>query len=293
MPTVLISGATSGIGLETALALARAGNRVVLGARDQAKADRVSRRIRDLVEGADISSLIFDLEDLESVANATSSYQSSGRGLDTLINNAGVMALPARLETRDGFEMQLGVNHIGHFALTVGLSEVLERSAQPRVVTVSSFMHRFGRINFADLNSETGYSPWAAYSQSKLANLLFAFELGRRFGAAGSKVVSVAAHPGYSATNLVASGPMMGSRFSSAFSALQRVVAQSAAGGAAPVVMAATASTASGTYFGPGGPGQFRGRPVIVRAAPRAYDLDVAKRLIAATENMAGLALPH
>ncbi len=292
LTTVLITGATSGIGMETAIAMARLGNRVVLGARDAAKADKVAMRIRSLIPGAEIEASIFDLGDLSSIAAAANTFDAPGRQVDILINNAGVMALPLRMETRDGFEMQLGINHLGHFALAAALAKVLERSKNPRVVTVSSVMHQFGRINFNDLNSALSYSPWGAYCQSKLANLHFTIEMGRRANMVGSKLVFVGAHPGYSATNLVGSGPMMGSKSASLVTSLQRVVAQSAAAGATSVVLAATAKTVNGSYFGPGGLMQLRGRPRIVRAAKRAYDTQIASQLMTVSEQMTGVSFP-
>ncbi|MEA2123933.1 MAG: hypothetical protein QOI80_715, partial [Solirubrobacteraceae bacterium] len=196
--TAVVTGANSGLGLVTARELARAGARVVLACRNTDKGDEAAAQIRGDVAGAKVAVAKLDLGSLDSVRAFASGYTGD---LDLLINNAGVMA-PPRKETADGFELQFGTNHLGHFALTAQLLARMEDRDDARVVTLSSGAHRIGKIEFDDLQRERHYNRWRAYGQSKLANLLFALELDRRLRAAGSGVKSLAAHPGYAATNL-------------------------------------------------------------------------------------------
>jgi len=201
------------------------------------------------------------------------------------------MATPERT-TADGFELQLGTNHLGHFALTGLLLECLLATPQPRVVTISSLVHSFGRIRFDDLDGQRFYNPWVAYAQSKLANLLFAYELHRRTTAAGLPLLSVAAHPGWSKTNLQATGPRMrGSQLGVAFRHLGNALfAQDAAGGAEPTVHAATApDVAGGAYFGPGGMGELRGSPRKVGSSKASHDVQAARRLWEESERRTGV----
>src|SRR6267154_4881443 len=204
--TAVVTGATGGLGYETALALAKAGAEIILTGRDNAKGhsaiDKISRELTD----ARVSYQHLDLASLASIADFAQ-RMGARPSLDLLINNAGVMALPRRQVTADGFEMQLGTNHLGHFALTARLLPLLRLASAPRVVSVSSLAHRTGSIDFGDLQGERHYSPWKAYGQSKLACLMFALELQRRSDAAGWKVTSIASHPGFARTNLFSSGP--------------------------------------------------------------------------------------
>jgi len=204
--TAVVTGATGGLGYETALALARAGSEVILTGRDDRKGRSAIEKISGEVTGAKVSYEHLDLASLASVADFAQ-RMGARQSLDLLINNAGVMALPRRQTTADGFEMQFGTNHLGHFALTAGLMPLLRRATGPRVVSVSSLAHRTGFIDFNDLQGARVYSPWKAYGQSKLATLMFALELQRRSDAAGWNLTSNAAHPGFARTNLFASGP--------------------------------------------------------------------------------------
>lgn len=283
--TAIVTGANSGIGYEAALELARHGADVVLACRDTAKGDDAAARIRAAAPGARVEVRALDLGSLESVRAFAARYAAERGGLDLLINNAGVMA-PPRRTTSDGFELQIGTNHLGHFALTGLLLPAI--SPQGRVVTVSSGAHRRGRINFEDLQSERSYGRWTAYSQSKLANLLFMRELDRRLRARGSAVRSVAAHPGYAATNLqsaVATGieaRMM------AFGNL--VFAQSAAMGALPTLYAATdPGIEGGEYAGPDGLFEMRGHPRIVSMTAAARDEESAARLWTISQELTGV----
>ena len=280
--TALVTGANSGIGLRTAAALAGAGATVLLGCRNADKAAAARAEIIAEHPGAEVGVVALDLGDLRSIERAAATVRSRPGPLDLLVNNAGVMATPRR-ETADGFELQFGTNHLGHFALTGRLIDDLLAAAAPRVVTVSSQAHRVGRINFDDLNSERGYSRWPAYCQSKLANLLFTQELARRADAAGAKLIAAAAHPGYAATGLQTSGPTIG-RFGvllkPAWAASNLILGQSDEAGARPTLYAATMPNVAGDdYFGPGGPGEWRGHPARVGRAGRAANPRLAERL--------------
>jgi NAD(P)-dependent dehydrogenase (short-subunit alcohol dehydrogenase family) len=285
--TAIVTGANSGLGLATARELARAGAAVVLACRSEEKARVAMDSIRQAVPKAELSVGVLDLADLDSV-RAFAGARVAGDPLDLLINNAGIMAAPRRL-TKQGFESQFGTNHLGHFALTGLLLEALLKAPAPRVVTVSSTMHRGGKMNFEDLNGERKYSRWGSYSQSKLANLMFCFELARRATEAGSALVSVAAHPGYAATNLQFAAP---DRFyEKAYMWIgNRVFAQSADMGAEPTLYAATfPGLPGGTYVGPGGPGEQRGHPKVVTAAGKAYDEQAWRRLWEISEELTGV----
>lgn len=277
--TVIVTGANSGIGLVAARELARAGAHVVLAVRDLAKGEAAAAQV-----GAGATVRPLDLASLASVRRFAASIEGP---VDVLINNAGVMAVPES-RTADGFELQLGTNHLGHFALT-GL--LLDRITD-RVVTVSSGAHRIGRIRLDDLNWESSpYRRWAAYGQSKLANLLFTFELQRRLAAAGSPVRATAAHPGYASTNLQFHTASIQDRL---MAVGNRLLAQSAEMGALPTLFAATQDIPGGSYVGPDGLGEQRGHPQLVGCAAAARDEDVAARLWARSEQLTGVsyALP-
>lgn len=272
-----MTGATGGLGYETALALAKAGAEVVLTGRNPEKGMAAIEGIASDVPGAALLFEPLDLASLASVADFVGRVQARA-SLDMLINNAGVMALPARELTADGFEMQLGTNYFGHFALTAGLLPLLRRGIEPRVVSVSSLAHRTGSIDFDDLQSERLYLPWKAYGQSKLAMLMFALELQRRSDAAGWGLSSMAAHPGFARTNLFASGP--GGLIAAASNFAAPLFGQSAADGARPILFAATSAEASpGGYYGPGGLGELRGAPRRALIMPQARSAANARKL--------------
>jgi NAD(P)-dependent dehydrogenase (short-subunit alcohol dehydrogenase family) len=278
----VITGANSGIGLEAARELTRAGARVVMACRDTAKGEDAAKSIRASVPAARLDVEALDLASLDSVRAFAERYPHDR--LDLLINNAGVMASPHR-QTADGFELQLGTNHLGHFALTGRLLGKLITTPAARVVTVSSTAHKFGRINFDDLQSERSYQRWRAYGQSKLANLLFALELDRRLRASGADVLSVAAHPGYAATNLqFAATPSRIERLGSIV--LNRVYAQSAERGALPTLYAATADIPGGSFVGPDGFQEMRGEPKVVTPTRAARDAESAARLWDVSEQL-------
>ena len=286
----VITGANSGLGFEMAKVLAQRGARVVLAVRDAARGERAIAEIRRSAPAADLALLPLDLASLASIRSAAAAFLQTHDRLDLLINNAGVMAIPRRT-TADGFEMQFGTNHLGHFALTGLLLPLILMTPAARVATMSSGLHLMGKINFDDLQSEQGYSKWGAYGQSKLANLLFAYELQRRLAAAGRDVISVAAHPGYAATNLQAVGPeMAGSRlWAKIMPAANRVLAQSAAMGALPMLYAATSpDVRGGDYLGPDGLLGQSGFPVKAQSNARSHDQAVASRLWAISEQLTG-----
>jgi NAD(P)-dependent dehydrogenase (short-subunit alcohol dehydrogenase family) len=287
--TAVVTGANSGLGLEAARGLAAAGAQVVLACRDPDRGEEAARAIRARTPGASVIVEPLDLASLDSVRDCAARLVSGCESLDLLINNAGVMAPGRRRQTADGFELQLGTNHLGHFALTGLLLPRLQGRKGARVVTVSSTAHRFGRVRFDDLQSERRYSRWRAYGQSKLANLLFARELDRRLRAAGSTVASVAAHPGYAATNLQTAAPPAVDRAVFAISNL--LLAQSAEMGALPTLYAATRPSLDGGLFvGPDGFEQQRGHPQVVAPAKRGRDSAVAARLWQISEELTGVA---
>lgn len=291
---IIVTGANSGIGFEAARALAQAGATVVMACRD---AERTQPALDQIQQAAPKGTAVFmrlDLADLGSVAAFADAFLDRFERLDVLMNNAGIMALPYGT-TVDGFERQFGTNHLGHFALTGRLLDRLVATPQSRVVTISSGMHRSGQMAFDDLQGKGQYAPWAAYSQSKLANLLFAYELDRRLKAAGRATISVAAHPGYTATNLQQVGPRLsGSRLMAlVFQVSNRLLAQSAAMGALPQIRAAVdPDLRGGEYLGPSGFKELSGHPVIVQSNARSHDTEAAKRLWAISEDLTGVRTP-
>jgi NAD(P)-dependent dehydrogenase (short-subunit alcohol dehydrogenase family) len=289
----VVTGATSGLGEATAVELARRGAHVVLTARDAGRGEQAAARVRASAPGASVELGALDLADLSSVrAFAADLVDRPGREpLDLLVNNAGVMAVPPR-RTVDGFELQIATNHLGPFALTGLLLPALLRRPGARVVTVSSFVHRFGSLRLGDLMSEQSYDPWQAYYRSKLANLLFMRELGRRAAAARVDLVSAAAHPGWARTNLQYVGPRTTGRRGGV--ALARtanaVLGQSATAGALPQLRAATdPGVRSGDYFGPRGLGEQRGLPRRVGMSRAARDDLAARALWEASERLTGV----
>jgi NAD(P)-dependent dehydrogenase (short-subunit alcohol dehydrogenase family) len=292
--TAAVTGANSGLGLESARALAAAGARVLLACRDPERARGAAETVAAEATGPAPDVVSLDLADLDSVAAAAEEIAGRADRLDILLNNAGVMALPLR-RTAQGHEAQLGTNHLGHFALTGRLLPVLLAAEQPRVVTTSSFMHRLGRMRWDDLDWERGYRKWDAYGQSKLANLLFTFGLARRARNAGSPLVAAAAHPGYASTALQHRGPEMSGKkvMAAAMRLTNAAVAQPPEGGALPQLYAAVApGVVGGDYIGPGGPFELRGTPRKVRASARARREADAERLWQRSEEMTGVAYP-
>ncbi|MCP2299870.1 NAD(P)-dependent dehydrogenase, short-chain alcohol dehydrogenase family [Nocardia amikacinitolerans] len=290
--TIIVTGANSGLGFETAKELARHGAHVILTARDNAKGASAIDRLHAQVPKADVELKLLDLADLDSVRDFAADINQVGQPLDAIINNAGVM-WPPRTLTKQGFELQFATNHLGHFALTGLLLDRLSQSARSggdtRIVAVSSVEHRGGAILFDDLTGERGYDPRTYYSQSKLANVLFGLELDRRLRAVGSPIRSVIAHPGYSATNLQTSGPTGLLRFF--FGSIgNKLMAQPAAHGAWNEEYAATApEVLGGQFIGPDGFNEYRGHPHVVQPDKPALDSDVARRLWELSEQLTGV----
>jgi NAD(P)-dependent dehydrogenase (short-subunit alcohol dehydrogenase family) len=290
---IVVTGANSGLGFEATRIFAQNDATVVMACRSAERGERAAAEIREAVSGADLDVRECDLGDLASVESFAEGVLADYDDLHVLCNNAGVMAIP-RAETADGFETQFGVNHLGHFALTSHLLDRLIATAgETRVVTHSSGAHQSGDIDFADLHHEESYGKWEAYAQSKLANILFAYELQRRLDAAGiGDTRSVACHPGYADTALQARGPQQeGSTVKLyAMRAANAVFAQSAEQGALPLLYAATAPAASGgEYVGPGGLFDMRGHPEPQRSSDKSYDEDRAERLWSVSEAETGV----
>jgi NAD(P)-dependent dehydrogenase (short-subunit alcohol dehydrogenase family) len=290
--TVVITGANSGLGFAATKLFARKGAHVVMACRNLDRARTAQEEVRSSLGDPSLSVLELDLADLESVRSFVTAFEQGHDDLHVLCNNAGIMAIPRR-ETADGFEMQFGVNHLGHFALTGLLIDRLqETSGESRVVTHSSGLHENGEIEFEDLQSERDYDKWEAYAQSKLANLLFAYELDRRLRDLGASVKSVGCHPGYADTALQQRGPeMSGSRIRLwGMKIANRLFAQSAEQGVLPMLYAATAPEISGgEYVGPGGFMNMRGQPEIQESSALSTDIDVAARLWEISEELTGV----
>ncbi|GII76715.1 putative short-chain dehydrogenase/reductase [Sphaerisporangium rufum] len=282
----IVSGANTGIGYETARMLAAKGAQVVLACRNAEKGAAAAQKINVTGPAKPVTVAPLDLADLESVAAFAAAFQADHDRLDLLVNNAGVMVPPLG-RTAQGFELQFGTNHLGHFALTGRLLPLLERTPNARVVVVSSSMQKIGRIDFDDLNWEhRRYAAWQAYAQSKLANMSFALELARRLTTAGSEVRATAAHPGWTATDLARTAGGLGRFFTSR-------LAMTAQEGALTTLRAATDPAAEhGGYWGPGRLFGMNGPPVRVRVPPRAKDPEAARRLWAESERLTGVTFP-
>jgi len=288
--TAVVTG-TGGLGLEDAVALARAGARVIVAGRNADKGAAAVHRILQAAPEAVVRFEPLDLADLKSVRRFALRLQQSLDRVDLLINNAAVMTPPRRRVTADGFELQFGTNYLGHFALTAHLMPLLCRSMMPRVVTLSSVAARAARIDFDDLQAERRYRPMTAYGQSKLACLMFALELQRRSIAAGWGVQSIAAHPGIARTDLLVNGAGAWSGVGVLRKALWFLF-QPAAQGALPTLFAGTSPHAKGgQYYGPDGLGETRGHPAAAELPRQALDLDVARRLWAQSERLTEIAL--
>ncbi len=286
--SVVITG-TGGIGYETALAMTQAGAEVIMAGRNRDKGDEAVKKIKQLIPAGNICFEKLDLADLASIKAFSERISAQRKSLDILINNAAVMNPPQRKVTKDGFELQMGTNYLGHFALTLHLLPLLQKGNKPRVVTLSSLAHLSGVINFDDLQSERNYKPMVTYSQSKLACLMFAFELQRRSAAAGWGINSMAAHPGISRTELIPNGAGKNSPAGIARRLLP-IFFQPAAHGAWPSLYAATAKEAKGgTYYGPSRMNEMRGHPTVAKVAPQAKEVEVASKLWEVSEKLTNL----
>ena len=289
----VVTGATGGLGYETALALARAGAEVLVTGRNAEKGRTAIESIKRAVPSAKVRFAMLDLASLASIRAFAATMLANGRPLDLLINNAGVMDLPTRRLTEDGFELQFGTNHLSHFALTGLLLPLLRKAQSPRVVNVSSLAHRGGKIDFSNLQAERKYNSWAAYQQSKLANLLFTFELQRRSDAYGWGLMSNAAHPGYARTELIPNGPGTGGLKGIGMKVLGSFMSHSAAAGALPTLFAATSPEAAPNgYYGPNGFYELKGPVAPAQVFPKAKDEAVARKLWEVSEQLTGVKWP-
>ncbi|OBF91276.1 short-chain dehydrogenase [Mycobacterium sp. 852002-51152_SCH6134967] len=286
--TAIVTGANSGLGYDTAAALAGAGAAVVLAVRNLDKGKEAVDRINKSSPDAVVSLQELDLSSLDSVRRAADELRAAHPRIDLLINNAGVMYLPSRETTKDGFEMQFGTNHLGHFALTGLLLDNLRSVDGSRTVTVSSVGHRImARIRFEDPHFETGYNRVQAYGQSKLANLLFTYELQRRLAAGGSPTLAVAAHPGFSDTELMRYIPVFVPDI------VWKIFTQPADKGALPTLRAATdPRVQGGQYYGPDGIGEVKGHPKLVASSAQSHDEDIQRRLWTMSEELTGVTYP-
>jgi NAD(P)-dependent dehydrogenase (short-subunit alcohol dehydrogenase family) len=284
----IVTGANSGIGYQTARHLSRAGATVILACRNREKGEAARAKIVAGNATAKVEVRALDVADLDSVRRFASEFLNENKPLDLLINNAGVMSIPERRTTPQGFETQFGTNHLGHFALTGLLLPALLRRPNSRVVTVASLAHQRGKLNFDDLNAERGYDPRGAYQQSKLANLVFGLEFDRRLRARSAETASMIAHPGVALTNIVSG---MGSGLKARIlNALLPLVAQSDDRGSWPLLYAATSPEAhGGGYYGPDGIAEVKGTPVEVKPKRHALDTAAGKRLWDISETLTGV----
>ena len=288
---VLVTGANSGLGYQESLALARKGAMVIMAVRDRNKGNAACERIKAEIPDAELLVMKLDLANIESIKHVADTYLEEFERLDILINNAGLMAVPL-LRTTQGFEMQFGTNHLGHFALTALLIDIINRTPSSRIVNVSSMAYRMGKINFDDLNWEKSYNRWTAYGQSKLANLLFTIELDRRLKLAEKQTIVATAHPGYSATNLQIRGAEIeGAKFKKSIMNLSNsLLGQSACKGALPILYAATApDVVSSRFYGPDGLLGMHGYPREVRMDPVRVNPVVAAKLWEVSEMLTGI----
>ncbi|GFP74077.1 oxidoreductase [Clostridium fungisolvens] len=283
---VVVTG-TGGIGYETALEMTRAGAEVIMAGRNKDKGAEAIRKIKALNPKGNIRFEKLDLADLSSIESFGKKMRAELKSLDILINNAAVMNPPKRLVTKDGFELQIGTNYLGHFALTAQLLPLLKHGNKPRVISLGSIANRSGVIDFNNFQSEQDYKPMVAYSQTKLACLMFAFELQRRSDVAGWGITSIAVHPGISRTELIPNGSGKNSAAGIARRLFGPILFQPAAHGAWPSLYAATALEAKGgSYYGPSRMNEMRGYPTFAKVPPQAEDTQVAKKLWEVSEKL-------
>jgi len=284
---IIITGASHGIGFEAARVLASKGADIVMAVRNTEKGEKAASKIATVNGHKPVSVMHLDLADLESVRKFADDFLTRYDRLDVLINNAGVM-IPPYKRTKDGFELQFGTNYLGHYALTARLLPLLQATPLSRVVSLSSIAARRAKIHFDNLDGSKGYSPMKFYRQSKLANLLFALELQNKLERSGSSTISVACHPGISATNLLSRGS--GRETGKLMKMLMRIVAQTAENGALPTLYAAThPDLRGGEFIGPDGPGNTKGYPVLTNDSARLYNPDLAAKLWEVSETLTGV----
>lgn len=289
--SVVITGANSGLGFHTSLAFAQKGARVIMACRNQEKGELARQKIMECNPEVEPELWELDLSSLLSVKAFAELFLTSNEGPELLINNAGLMAIPY-LQTSEGFEMQFGVNYLGHFVLTALLWQGMSDTKGARIVNVSSIAHRFGQMRFSDINWEQAYSKWGAYSMSKLSGLLFTMELARKLKESGSEVTVASAHPGYADTSLQAKGMLMAGskRKASFFSLANRFFAQSGEMGALPSLYAATAGDVKqGSFYGPSGLLRLKGWPTLEKPDPKRVTPEAARKLWELSEDLTGI----
>jgi NAD(P)-dependent dehydrogenase (short-subunit alcohol dehydrogenase family) len=282
---ILITGANSGLGFHAAMALSGKGANVIMAVRSLEKGKEAAAQIKSTFPNAKLDIMQLDLSDFDSIRKFSEAFHAKYTSLNVLINNAGVMAIPTKETTKQGYEMQFGINHLGHFALTGLLLDIIKKTPGARVTTQSSGLHkRIDAIHFEDINWEKTYDKWKAYAQSKLANLLFTYELDRQFKAHKINAIATVAHPGFAETNL--------SRYSGFVVKYlaNKLLAQSAEMGSLPIVRAATEKDAKGgEYYGPTKMGEMRGYPELVKSNNASYDTQAAKKLWDISEKLTGV----
>lgn len=279
--TAIVTGSNSGIGFESAKAIALKGAHVVMAVRNLEKGNAAMERIRQQVKDASIEVMQLDLANLASVKSFAQAFKKSHKQLDLLINNAGVMVPPKRMETEDGFELQFGTNHLGHFALTGQLLDLILKTPGSRIVNVSSTAHWMGKMDFENINADKSYVKWVAYGNSKVSNLLFTRELQRRLEAAGKETIVLAAHPGWTATEL--------QRYTGSTRFMNKFLAMKPWQGALPTLYAATVAPNGHDFFGPDGFMEMRGYPKPARSSSLSNDAEVAKKLWDLSEKLTGV----
>lgn len=288
---ILITGANSGLGLETSKFLSRKGANIIMACRNTEKGEKAKKQILEKYPEAKLEVRKLNLASLQSIKDFSKAFLKDYNELHVLCNNAGVMALPES-RTEDNLEMQFGTNHIGHFALTALLFPLLKNTKNSRIVNISSELHKYGKMNFSDLQAEKKYSKWKAYNQSKLANMLFTYELQRKIEANNIAMLSLAAHPGYASTNLQTAGAIMSNaRIKEKLSSFGNLLfAQSQEMGALPSILAiAGEEVSNGDFYGPGGFMNMRGFPKKVPSSKRSHNKDDAKRLWEISEKLSGI----
>lgn len=291
--TIIITGATSGIGYEAALALAKADATVVLASRNESKGNITVENIKQIYPSAKVSFMYLDTANQASVRNFCTEWLKTGRKINTLILNAGISNVPTREETVDGFERQLATNYLGHFTMAALLLPCMSKDEEARIIPVSSLAHKRTLLRLDDLQLKQHYNPMTAYNHSKLAVLTFALELSRRLQASGSSIKVVPVHPGVAATDITRGGDRANPVIRKVAKTMFGIIGQSAEQGAWPILYASTyPDVKNGDYYGPGGAGERKGAPAPAQIAPHALDKDNAKKLWTLTEELTGVTYP-
>lgn len=291
--TIIVTGATSGIGYEAALVFAQAGATVVLASRNEVKGKQTIEKIQQMYPSAKVSFMCLDTGSQQSVRNFCDAWLKTGKRIDCLVLNAGISNVPSREETVDGFERQFATNYLGHFTMTILLLPCMNTEADARIIAVSSLAHKRTYLRFDDLQMKRHYNPMTCYNHSKLAVLTFALELSRRLQESGSSIKVVPVHPGVASTGITRGGDRMNPIIQKLARRMFGIIGQSAKQGALPIIYAATSNDVNnGEYYGPNGQGERKGIPAPAQIAPHASDRDNAKKLWSMTEKLVGVVYP-